>query len=116
VLKVIEAINIRRSLHQRFGRKLAVVMTTPQVSPRKLTGWELYRDVMGSPKGIVAPMVDQSELPWRILSRRYGGQLAYTPMINAKIFSDPGQQKVYRDASFNLEHGEEGRPGLDWRS
>jgi len=35
---------------------------------RKLTGWELYRDVMGSPRYIVAPMVDQSELVCRFVS------------------------------------------------
>lgn len=29
---------------------------------RKLSGGDLFRDVLGSPKFVVAPMVDQSEL------------------------------------------------------
>lgn len=29
---------------------------------RKLLGEDLYRDVLGSPRLVVAPMVDQSEL------------------------------------------------------
>ncbi|KAL5519662.1 DUS1 [Sanghuangporus vaninii] len=76
---------------------------------RKLCGNDLYRDVLGSPKYVVAPMVDQSELPWRILSRRYGAQLVYTPMINAKMFAE-GKNKAYRDQAFNMIHGEEGGP------
>ncbi|KIM64170.1 hypothetical protein SCLCIDRAFT_62590, partial [Scleroderma citrinum Foug A] len=75
----------------------------------KLTGYDFYRNILGSPKYVVAPMVDQSELAWRILSRRYGAQLAYTPMINAKVGLYRGK-KVQRDKFFDMTHGEEGGP------
>lgn len=36
---------------------------------------------------VLAPMVDQSDLPFRLQCRRYGTNLAVTPMIHAKLFA-----------------------------
>ena len=49
----------------------------------KLTGYDFYRS-LGSPRHICAPMVEQSDLPFRMLTRRYGVDLAYTPMLHSR--------------------------------
>lgn len=59
------------------------------------SAWEAWR-LLGSPRYITAPMVDGSELAFRDLTRKYGVKLAYTPMLNAKIFA--------RDVKYRLEH------------
>nr|DAD41347.1 TPA_asm: hypothetical protein HUJ06_015670 [Nelumbo nucifera] len=41
---------------------------------------------LGQPKLMVAPMVDNSELPFRMLCRKYGANAAYTPMLHSRIF------------------------------
>lgn len=59
--------------------------------------WGWWRSI-GSPRRVLAPMVGQSELAFRLLCRRYGADLCVTPMINAKSFL-PGQR--YRNDVYN---------------
>ncbi|ANB13811.1 Dus1p [Sugiyamaella lignohabitans] len=68
----------------------------------KLTGRDLLKSV-GFPKTIVAPMVDQSELAWRLISRKYGADLCYTPMFHARLF---GEDKRYREDQFGPLDGD----------
>lgn len=70
---------------------------------KKPNGRQLYTQ-LGNPKTIVAPMVDQSELAWRILSRRYGADLCYTPMYHARLFATSPQ---YRQDMFGELDGDE---------
>lgn len=57
----------------------------------KLHGRAFYESI-GSPKYVLAPMVDQSEFAWRMLTRSFlppdlrTSILAYSPMFHAKLF------------------------------
>ncbi|KAI8932954.1 hypothetical protein NX059_010423 [Plenodomus lindquistii] len=69
---------------------------------RKLHGREFYESI-GSPKLVLAPMVEQSEFAWRLLSRSFlpstqqQNLLAYTPMFHSRMFS---KEPKYRDSHF----------------
>ncbi|KAF2266487.1 Dus-domain-containing protein [Lojkania enalia] len=68
----------------------------------KLHGRAFYESI-GSPKVVLAPMVEQSEFAWRMLSRSFlppssqNSLLAYSPMFHSKMFHE---QRNYRDSHF----------------
>ncbi|KAJ1993011.1 tRNA dihydrouridine synthase [Coemansia spiralis] len=68
--------------------------------PTRLRGYDLFGK-LGNPKHVVAPMVDQSELAWRILSRKYDADLCYTPMFHAKMFGEDNPK--YRNEHWQTE-------------
>jgi len=68
--------------------------------PRRFDWWA---EVLGSPKHVTAPMVDLSELAFRMMTRGYGADLCYTPMLHSKNFSDSAS---YRKANFFTAPGD----------
>ncbi|KAE8144422.1 hypothetical protein BDV25DRAFT_145641 [Aspergillus avenaceus] len=66
---------------------------------KKLLGREFYKSI-GSPKYIVAPMVDRSEFAWRMLTRSFMTPeeskqlLAYSPMYHARLFREQAGMRL----------------------
>ncbi|KAL0721615.1 hypothetical protein Bca4012_036214 [Brassica carinata] len=57
------------------------------IDTRVEQAWAHWKN-LGRPKYIVAPMVDNSELPFRLLCQKFGAQAAYTPMLHSRIFTE----------------------------
>ncbi|KAI0542274.1 dihydrouridine synthase-domain-containing protein [Xylaria digitata] len=92
--------------------------TSTPTSPKptvKLHGRAFYES-LGRPKFVVAPMVDQSEFAWRMLTRSFltpqenAKLLAYTPMFHARLFEETPK---YRDAHFQATKQPLGTPEAD---
>lgn len=64
--------------------------------PGRLHGRAFYESI-GSPKKILAPMVDQSELAFRLLTLRHGADLCYSPMLHSRLYCE---SSVYRGKIF----------------
>ncbi|GMH34293.1 hypothetical protein BSKO_02127 [Bryopsis sp. KO-2023] len=92
--------SFRRVMRPTVFARTACRMTlnrthAPPLHSREHTdrAWEFFTR-MGSPKLWVAPMVDASELPFRMLCRRYGATGAYTPMQHARLFYETEKYRV----------------------
>ncbi|KAI1768664.1 FMN-linked oxidoreductase [Hypoxylon sp. FL1150] len=76
--------------------------TASETAKAKLHGRAFYESI-GSPKFVLAPMVDQSEFAWRMLSRSFltptenAKLLAYTPMFHARLYEETAK---YRESHF----------------
>ncbi|CAI9110214.1 OLC1v1010204C1 [Oldenlandia corymbosa var. corymbosa] len=68
----------------------------PSKESRIDRAWAHWKKI-GEPRFIVAPMVDNSELPFRMLCRKYGAEAAYTPMLHPIPFLE---SKKYRFKEF----------------
>ncbi|KAI0493883.1 hypothetical protein KFK09_024009 [Dendrobium nobile] len=84
------------SLNESASPVLAPVVSLLECGRRVERAWEHWRR-LGSPRLIVAPMVDNSELPFRMLCRKYGAEAAYTPMLHSRIFTE---NEKYRSLEF----------------
>ncbi|KAI6808410.1 FMN-linked oxidoreductase [Hortaea werneckii] len=77
---------------------------------QKLHGRAFYESI-GSPKYIVAPMVDQSEFAWRLLTRSFlppelrRSVLCYSPMFHAKLFAESHRYRTQHFEPLKPAHG-----------
>eukprot|EP01012_Entosiphon_sulcatum_P024961 TRINITY_DN30235_c0_g1_i1.p1 TRINITY_DN30235_c0_g1~~TRINITY_DN30235_c0_g1_i1.p1 ORF type:complete len:422 (-),score=70.85 TRINITY_DN30235_c0_g1_i1:99-1340(-) len=77
-------------------------MAYAAVSAVAQEGYALF-ERLGRPRLVAAPMVDGSELPYRMLCRKYGAELCYTPMLKAGYFLN---DLAYREKYFTTCDGD----------
>jgi len=97
VTSLIEQGSVKRDVEGKLS--VAAVASTTTITAVKGT--------LPQHKYIMAPMVGASELPFRLLCRKYGAQLCYTPMISSARFC-VDEEREYRAEQFQTN--EEDRP------
>lgn len=98
----------KRELRKRGGDEPAGALPPPAAparAPYALTpaqagarAYAFWRRI-GAPTSILAPMVNHSELAFRMLARRHGAALVYTQMLHAASFAE--------SAAYRRDHFEE---------
>ena len=75
------------------------MVASERQAPAQCRNEEAYAhfEALGEPRWICAPMVDGSELAFRMLTRKYGVQLAYTPMLHSALML---RTKTYKGVHF----------------
>ena len=69
-------------------------MEDQELEQHILDSWDFYQNTLKKSKYFLAPMVDQSELAFRILLRKYGAQVCYSPMMHSRIMLE--DNKYYK--------------------
>lgn len=90
-----------QSSNARANMALSLDNPTDNINERKSAAPRMF---------VVGPMVDQSELPFRMLCRQYGSTLAYTPMLHAKSFAEGA---AYRQHFLSTTPAEEVKAAME---
>uniref|UniRef100_A0A0N5AWS6 tRNA-dihydrouridine(16/17) synthase [NAD(P)(+)] n=1 Tax=Syphacia muris TaxID=451379 RepID=A0A0N5AWS6_9BILA len=69
-----------------IGKDSLISSVTELSEEEKLNKRIMWSRKMNDIKYVVAPMVDQSELAFRMMMRKHGAHLCYSPMIHAHLF------------------------------
>ena len=92
------------SLTTQHRSKTTMTSTQPPLPSFNLDNhvkqaWEFYHTTLHSPTNFAAPMVDQSELQYRLLTRRHNTHVCYTPMFHSRLMTEDVKyrQKVMYD-------------------
>ena len=78
---------ITRLLHLKYKVSKKSKKRPPEDDDEEASAKKQRSSRLPSHQRILAPMVGGSELAFRLLCRRYGCDLAYTPMINSQVYN-----------------------------
>lgn len=66
---------------------------------------DFWSKTLRSARNILAPMVDQSELPFRLMVRRYNVHCTYSPMLHSRLFLEqPKYQQEFLQTDPEFDH------------